>query len=646
MPLKRKRWLAYPLVLMMAALLGCSGKEGSSVTIPGGEEEQIILGQDAGFFGSINGKVTFGPVNKGRIYLYALNDDGSRGEFLGSGTTGPDGGFTLFLRKPMTPSVRLTLATGTFVDEATGKSMRIHKELDADFNGSGITGDLQFTPLTNLVHHLAKAELDSGHAADVREAIDKATRLIGAKFGVADIVGTEPILTSVDPASDITPGFRYGLVLGGFSHEAKDIGVDPIDLQVALGIDLSDRTFDGKTDGTPIFVASGKVLPIDAMKEKLATAVREYIDGIQEGAGSSPDAGSAAGIVLSSISPDIPPDPGSSPPPAALGTLHPSFDLSPTVDEGRIALTLKGLIDPGTGGAIRYDVDSVKVVEDGTLKGIKITPLAETASSNADIVFVVDTTGSMGGTIDGVKSSMVSFVEDLRSRALDVRVGVVAFADDIFPELNPAGIPSDDPAAFTVSGHTPLSSDIGDTGPVIAFIRGLAACYKGYCGADAPEGALDSLYWAHENFNFRPGAQKIFILITDISTWGKDANPASTPEVSPLSPWTDAGLADYLRRDSTVHVVSNDTLLGYVGEYNVKYLALAGGPNGSLGTGGTWTSLGFGTVDLMALPITSTITGSALVEYVRTGTGIADNTVRVVVIGPTTDGETTVTATY
>ena len=49
----------------------------------------------------------------------------------------------------------------------------------------------------------------------------------------------------------------------------------------------------------------------------------------------------------------------------------------------------------------------------------------------ADIVFVLDVTGSMGDEIDGVKNHIVEFADSLSYRGIDFRLGMVTFLDVI-----------------------------------------------------------------------------------------------------------------------------------------------------------------------------------------------------------------------
>lgn len=47
----------------------------------------------------------------------------------------------------------------------------------------------------------------------------------------------------------------------------------------------------------------------------------------------------------------------------------------------------------------------------------------------ADIVFLIDTTGSMGTPISSVKSSLSSFADALKSAGVDFRFGLISYGD-------------------------------------------------------------------------------------------------------------------------------------------------------------------------------------------------------------------------
>lgn len=56
-----------------------------------------------------------------------------------------------------------------------------------------------------------------------------------------------------------------------------------------------------------------------------------------------------------------------------------------------------------------------------------IPPVAEIGQ--ADIVFVIDTTGSMGSVINNVKTNITNFVNTLIENNVDVRLGLIDYKD-------------------------------------------------------------------------------------------------------------------------------------------------------------------------------------------------------------------------
>ncbi|MBN1637869.1 MAG: VWA domain-containing protein [Ignavibacteriales bacterium] len=356
----------------------------------------------------------------------------------------------------------------------------------------------------------------------------------------------------------------------------------------------------------------------------------------------------------------IPPDPGTSPPAEKTGPLKPAVGVK--VAEGttdRIQLNVGGLYH--NGAPITYTTSNLTIVEDGVVKGILITPLTSKAVSlETNIVFIIDVTGSMGGTIDGVKESITEFLNNLKTRGLNVKCGAVAYSDNNDTRI-PASIngivSNTDPGAFVVVEYHNLTSNLDSTGTLYQFIDGLEASYKGYGGGDTPEGGFDALYYAYQNFSWSPGAQKIFIVLTDAPSWGLFAPSGSG---TTRSPWMTSTLADTLAGNATIHVVSPtpDYIQYdlYDGSYDMHYLATpgtfnqAGANYSSNGTGGVWINL-YGTdysgkVDLTQLPIEAIVGSSVLVEYITTTPVTGEHTIRVVVDIGTDNGEVTIKSNY
>jgi len=109
-------------------------------------------------------------------------------------------------------------------------------------------------------------------------------------------------------------------------------------------------------------------------------------------------------------------------------------------------------------------------------------------TNQADIIFVLDVTGSMGNEIAGVKDNIVEFTDSLSYRGIDFRLGMVTFLDEIENIYN-------------------FTSDVQ------LFQQYVSQQYA-HGGGNYTENSLVALMRAAQ-FNFRPSANRVFIWITD-----------------------------------------------------------------------------------------------------------------------------------
>lgn len=121
-----------------------------------------------------------------------------------------------------------------------------------------------------------------------------------------------------------------------------------------------------------------------------------------------------------------------------------------------------------------------------------------------DVVFAVDTTGSMGGLLEGAKRtvwSIASHIKDIDKQA-DLHVGLVAYRD---------------------LGDDYVTKDFALTGDLDSMFAELSSYYAGG-GGDTPEDVDAALYDAVHKMQWRDGAKKMIFLVGD-------APPASRGEV-------------------------------------------------------------------------------------------------------------------
>lgn len=128
-----------------------------------------------------------------------------------------------------------------------------------------------------------------------------------------------------------------------------------------------------------------------------------------------------------------------------------------------------------------------------------VTEVNERTVIPADIVFVIDTTGSMREEIDNVKDNVGNFVGNLRTKGISANLALVTYQD-----LNYDG---EDTTVVHKNGTENWFSD------VTAYQEVLAKLPLGR-GGDLPESALDALETARL-LDLRSSAGKIFVLVTD-----------------------------------------------------------------------------------------------------------------------------------
>lgn len=114
-------------------------------------------------------------------------------------------------------------------------------------------------------------------------------------------------------------------------------------------------------------------------------------------------------------------------------------------------------------------------------------------SRKVDIVFVIDTSGSMQDDIDAVRRHLDKMIQRFQAAGLDFSLGVVRFHHSVVYEWLGTDI--------TIS---PLTSDAEEVKKTLRSIR-----------VSGGERALDALMKAISEVKFRPGADRHLILVTD-----------------------------------------------------------------------------------------------------------------------------------
>ncbi len=115
-----------------------------------------------------------------------------------------------------------------------------------------------------------------------------------------------------------------------------------------------------------------------------------------------------------------------------------------------------------------------------------------------DLVYVIDTSGSMGSVLEKAKSSMYDLVTNLMLDSIDVNVAVVSYSDYMHDGINGA-------KTYMINGSY-WASNPTDASTLIK---------KVYLYGNGYETPLDGLGMAYNTLTFREGASKFFVLIAD-----------------------------------------------------------------------------------------------------------------------------------
>jgi hypothetical protein len=163
----------------------------------------------------------------------------------------------------------------------------------------------------------------------------------------------------------------------------------------------------------------------------------------------------------------------------------------------------------------------------------------------ADIVFLIDASGSMDEEIAAVRNNAAGFAAALAASGIDYRLGLVQFGNG--------------------TGSNPGLFDNGNLTADVDRFRNLVATLRADGGY---EPGMLALRQAIQGFNFRPGAQKVFILITDEDSDAENGDNSATASEQQQT------IALLTANDAVVHAAVNclggDSETHYCGSGSVR----------------------------------------------------------------------------
>lgn len=303
-----------------------------------------------------------------------------------------------------------------------------------------------------------------------------------------------------------------------------------------------------------------------------------------------------------------------------INTNIPNFS-SPILEDGsngkvaRISLT--GIQTPNNDWLKLYGTDDARqniwMEIDGKPKSIAIinSEEAEVRSSvvatkaQADVVFLVDNSGSMSQEANAVAREILSWSEKL-SKVMDVKFACVGYNDGgaVCGALNITDVAD---LSTYLNRSTGTSRTKGYAGSDAETLAAIATSYdaSGECGTTA-------LRFADENFNFRTGANRIYVNLTDEPNQPGGITKYSVESVNSKSEYYEWNTAR-----GTIHTVFSGANYGYTESYNWSPLYDEKPWLMSEYTGGTAildAPSDFSGVTLEGLPVTGAITNSYILR--------------------------------
>ena len=319
---------------------------------------------------------------------------------------------------------------------------------------------------------------------------------------------------------------------------------------------------------------------------------------------------------------DIPENPTDIVVPATdYNNLIPSATFARTGDNpARIRVNLLGVVNPVTQQPLTLVADygtgdyNFYLEEDEILKGVKLTKVGSGTSLAADVVFLVDNSGSMDQEADSVANSIIEFADLLANSGLNVNFACVGYQ---YGEVN-GGINfttktklqnylTNRPYIYYGTDRT-----IGFSGPDSAELEDVAYYYA-YPDLSSENGVM-GIFFADSLYHWRAGAQRVFINFTDEPT-----------QPNGYYRWSTEYLCNNLS-NATVHTVFSEdtTYYSWTDLWDERPWLM------SQCTGGTIKFVdSYATgLNLADLPVAGALSNSYLVEFITAGS----NAVHTVVI--------------
>ena len=263
----------------------------------------------------------------------------------------------------------------------------------------------------------------------------------------------------------------------------------------------------------------------------------------------------------------------------------------------------------GTGGS-NGRIQNVWVDVDDTPKGIDVYNTADGDGSRtvlADLVFLVDNSGSMSEEANGLAAQIKDWSSKLASSGLDIRFGCVGYGESRLSNTSIGGginLTTADGLKAYLDRSSGTSRTQGFEGADASTLQSAATSGKYNNGSAYNECGMVALRFADQQFAFRSGANRIYVNFTDEPNQPGGMEDWSVDFLKDSKNWTPA--------QGTIHTVWSN-----YGSYSWRPLYDEDPKLMSTYTGGTSKDVDpyFSNATLEDLPVTGAMQNSYIIRF-------------------------------
>jgi len=281
-----------------------------------------------------------------------------------------------------------------------------------------------------------------------------------------------------------------------------------------------------------------------------------------------------------------------------------------------VYVDLTGVNDPNTQQWLKLfgttqANQNIWIEVDGVPKGILVVNNTGTGNKvQADIVFLVDNSGSMDQEADSVAKDIVKWSSRLAQQGLDLRFGCVGYAELGYVNggvglTNQANINQ----FLNRVGTTGTDRTIGFSGSDATFLQTTAKASYSNCTAEC---GVQALRFADKTFGFRTGVNRIYVNFTDEPNQPNNLSAYSVELLKDQKSWNTS--------QGTIHTVfSEDSTTYSKGGQAWSPLQQERPWLMSKYTGGTtmFVPSNFASVSLDNLPVTGAMMNSYTISFIN-----------------------------